>query len=222
MTQPSPDPVTPDQTLVQLGRLVEVMHTLREKCPWDAAQTHESLMTYLIEETAEVVEAVENGSDEQMTEELGDLLLQVVFHAEIAAERGGFTLTDVARGISDKLIARHPYVYAGQSLPADVWTSWEKRKRAEKQRRSAVDGIPEPLSSLARANKMVTRVRSHEVGVPLADAPITAAETGRALLEIVERAERLHIDPDQALRQAVRELEVRARQAEDAAGKTAN
>jgi len=200
--------------LVQVGRLIDVMHTLRAECPWDHEQTHESLMTYLIEETAEVVEAVENGSDAQMVEELGDLLLQVVFHAEIAAERGAFTLADVAGDVADKLIARHPYVYAGQRVPEDVWGSWEKRKRAEKHRASSVDGIPDPLNTLARANKAVTRIRSHDVGIPLDSAPITPEETGRALLSIVERAQACHIDPDQALREAVRTLESQARAAE--------
>jgi len=200
----------------QLGRLMEVMHTLRARCPWDAGQTHESLMTYLIEETAEVVEAVEAGSDDQMAEELGDLLLQVFFHAEIAAERGAFTLADVARGISDKLIARHPYVYAGANTPGDVWESWERRKRAEKRRASAMDGIPDPLSALARANKAVTRIRSHGVDVELADEPITADAAGEALLDIVARAQAAHIDPEQALREAVRDLELRARRVEQA------
>ena len=207
------DPGTAD-TLEQLGRLAEVMHTLRAQCPWDHEQTHASLMTYLIEETAEVVEAVELGTDEDMAEELGDLLLQVFFHAEIAAERGAFTLADVARLVADKLIARHPYVYAGQSVPTDVWGSWEKRKRAEKQRASAVDGIPDTLSSLARAHKAVTRIRSHGVPVPLADDPITAGETGDAILAVVARAQAQHIDPDQALRAAVRTLEAAARAAE--------
>jgi len=202
------------ETLTQLARLQQVMHTLRAECPWDAEQTHESLMTYLIEETAEVVEAVENGSDEQMLEELGDLLLQVFFHAEIATERGAFTLGDVAGGVSDKLIQRHPYVYADQSVPSDVWGAWEKRKKAEKHRVSAVDGIPEPLSSLARANKVVTRLRSHGVDVPLAADPITEAETGQAILDIVARAQAQHIDPEQAVRRAVRQLETQAREAE--------
>lgn len=197
-----------------LGRLYDVMHRLRSDCPWDAAQTHQSLMTYLIEETAEVVEAVENGSDEQMVEELGDVLLQVFFHAEIAAERGGFSLAEVATGVADKLIARHPYVYAGQAVPGDVWGAWEQRKRVEKQRASAVDGIPDPLSSLARANKVVTRARANGVGLPLADQPIGADEAGQAILDIVARAEAGHVDPDQALRQAARVLEDRVRRAE--------
>jgi XTP/dITP diphosphohydrolase len=197
-----------------LARLAEVMRTLRSGCPWDAQQTHESLMTYLVEETAEVVEAVENGSDEQMVEELGDLLLQVFFHAEIGTERGAFTLAEIARHVADKLIARHPYVYSGEAVPDDVWGSWERRKRAEKARRSAVDGIPDPLSALARANKAVARIRSHKVAVALADDPIAEAEVGPAILAVVARAQAHHIDPDQALRQAVRELEDAARAAE--------
>jgi len=206
-----------DDALVQVGRLIDVMHTLRAQCPWDHEQTHESLMTYLIEETAEVVEAVENNSPEQMTEELGDLLLQVVFHAEIGTEQGEFTLADVARGVADKLIARHPYVYAGQDVPADVWGSWERRKKAEKHRSSSVDGIPDPLNTLARANKTVTRIRSHKVGVELDSSPITPEEAGQAILSIVERAQSCHIDPDQALRTAVRALEAEARTLESQA-----
>ena len=206
--------MTEAETLHQLGRLVEVMHTLREKCPWDAEQTHESLMTYLIEETVEVVEAVENGSDEQLREELGDLLLQVFFHAEIATERGAFTLADIAHDIADKLIARHPYVYANQNVPEDVWESWERRKKAEKQRDSAVDGIPDPLSSLARANKVVTRIRSHDVNLCLDDTPITAEEVGQGILDLVARAQAQHIDPEQALRKIVRNLEDLTREVE--------
>ena len=198
----------------QVRRLAEVMHTLRSGCPWDAEQSHLSLMTYLIEETAEVVEAVEAGSDSQMVEELGDLLLQIVFHAEIAAERGAFDLADIARGVADKLIARHPYVFADQDTPQDVWGSWERRKRAEKERQSALDGIPDTLSSLARANKAVTRIRSHEVDLPLPDDPITPEQVGQEILALVARAQVAHIDPDQALRQAVRTLETQARQAE--------
>ena len=200
----------------ELSRLITVMHTLRAQCPWDAEQTHLSLATYLIEETAEVVEAVEAGSDEQMLEEFGDLLLQIFFHAEIASERGAFTLAQIAQAVADKLIARHPHIYADQALPADLWGAWEKRKRAEKQRQSALDGIPEPLSALTRANKVVNRIRTHEVGVDLPTTPITAQETGQALLAIVARAQAHQIDPEQALRGAVRELEVIARRAEKA------
>jgi len=201
-------------SVAELARLIEVMHTLRRECPWDAEQTHESLMTYLIEETAEVVEAVETGSAEQMAEELGDLLLQVFFHAEIASETGEFTLADVASKVADKLVARHPYIYADQDVPADLYQSWESKKKAEKARRSAVDGIPDPLSALARANKAVTRIRTLDVPVDLPDEPITAEEAGQAILDIAARAHASRIDPDQALRAAVRDLEGRARAAE--------
>ncbi|MCL1906398.1 MAG: MazG family protein [Propionibacteriaceae bacterium] len=204
------------ETLTELARLREVMHTIRRQCPWDAEQTHDSLMTYLIEETAEVVEAVESHHENHMCEELGDLLLQVFFHAEISEERSSFSLADIARGISDKLIARHPYIFADDELPTDVWGSWEKRKRKEKNRKSSVDGIPDPLSSLARANKVVTRVRSHDVEIPLDDTEITAAEVGEQILTLVARAHAHRIDPDQALRFAVRQLEDQVRVSESA------
>ena len=126
----------------QLDRLLEVMHALRRGCPWDAGQTHLSLLHYLVEETAEVVDAVETGTDADLREELGDLLLQVVFHCEIASERGAFTIAEVAGQISDKLVARHPYVFCGEAIPDDLNQSWEQRKRAEKSRTSALDGIP--------------------------------------------------------------------------------
>ena len=144
----------------ELERLGEVMHALRHGCPWDAEQTHRSLVRYLVEESAEVVEAIESGADDHLCEELGDLLLQVFFHAEIAAEEGRFTIEDVARGIADKLVARHPYVFADSPVPDDVLASWEQRKRAEKGRSSALDGIPVTLPALARAGRVVARARA--------------------------------------------------------------
>jgi XTP/dITP diphosphohydrolase len=198
--------------LPELARLIEVMATLRHACPWDAQQTHESLAQYLIEETAETIEAVETGNQEHLREELGDLLLQVVFHAEIAAERdGGFTIEDIAAGIADKLIARHPYVFATEETPDDLHFSWEQRKAAEKGRTSVLDGIPNQLSSLARANKIVSRVRSRRVTVALPTDPIAEGDLGRQVLALVARAQASGIDPDQAVRAAVRDLEARVR-----------
>ena len=101
----------------EVERLIDVMTALRVGCPWDAEQTHRSLVTYLVEEAAEVVEAIETGSDDHLVEELGDLLLQVVFHAEIARQDGRFSIEDVARGIADKLVARHPYVFGDGDVP---------------------------------------------------------------------------------------------------------
>lgn len=161
----------------ELERLVGVMHRLRAECPWDAEQTHLSLVKYLVEETLEVVEAIEAGSDHDLVEELGDLLLQVVFHAEIAAGESRFDLEDVARGIADKLIARHPYVFSDQPVPDDLLRSWEQRKRAEKGRTSVLDGIPQQLSALTRAAKVLAR--SDWQG-PVAPRPIRRATSASA------------------------------------------
>ncbi len=204
-------------SLPQVERLVEVMATLRQACPWDAQQTHRSLVQYLIEETAETVEAIEGDDRDHLREELGDLLLQVVFHAEIAAESdAGFDLDDVAAGVADKLIARHPYVFASEDVPSDLHGSWEQRKAKEKGRRSVLEGIPEQLSSLARANKIISRARSRNVPIELPAEPLAESEVGADLLELVARAQACGIDPDQALRDAVRGLEHRVRAAESA------
>jgi MazG family protein len=201
----------------EVVRLVEVMATLREACPWDAQQTHRSLVQYLIEETAETVEAIESGDPAHLQEELGDLLLQVVFHAEIAAESDpGFDLDDVARGIADKLIARHPYVFASEAVPTDLHGSWEQRKAREKGRSSVLEGIPEQLSSLARANKIISRARSRHVAMQLPDDPVEEQAVGPGLLALVARAQASGIDPDQALRDAVRGLEDQIRTTESA------
>lgn len=191
----------------ELLRLADVMATLRQRCPWDAEQTHASLVTYLIEEAAEVVEAIESGTDDDLREELGDLLLQVYFHAEITRTQGRFDIDDVARGIADKLVRRHPHVFAGEDAPADKDASWEAAKRAEKGRRSALDGIPATLDTLARAHKVVARSRAHGVELDLPDEPITADEAGRQIVRLVARAQASGVDADQATRRAVRELE---------------
>lgn len=199
----------------ELQRLVEVMRLLRRECPWDAEQTHESLVGYLVEESLEVVEAIEQGSDAALVEELGDLLLQVVFHAEIAAQQGRFTIDDVARGIADKLIARHPYVFADADVPDDLLASWEQRKRAEKGRTSALDGIPDRMSALTRAGKVLARAGSH--GVPVS-TDASAADIGERMLALVVEANDQGIDAEQATRAAVRRLEQRIVQAESTAG----
>ena len=203
--------------LPELERLVSVMARLRQECPWDAQQTHRSLVQYLIEETAETVEAIEVGEQDHLREELGDLLLQVIFHAEIASEQErGFTVEDVARGIADKLISRHPYVFATAEIPIDLHYTWEQRKAAEKGRTSTLQGVPEQLSALARANKVIGKVRSRRVEVELPDEPTTAEEAGAQILTLAARAQACGIDPEQALRDAVRDLEAQVRHAESA------
>jgi XTP/dITP diphosphohydrolase len=208
--------VGPDRN-PELSRLIEVMATLRVKCPWDAEQTHRSLVQYLVEEAMETVEAIESGDRTHLREELGDLLLQVVFHAGIAAEEpDGFNIEDVARGVADKLISRHPYVFAGDQTPEDLHGSWEQRKAVEKGRRSVLQGIPEQLSALARAAKIISRARSRRLDLPLDDEPITADEVGRQVLSLTARAHACGIDPDQAVRDAVRDLERQVQAAESA------
>ena len=203
--------------LPELERLVSVMARLRQECPWDAQQTHRSLVQYLVEETAETIEAIEVGDQDHLREELGDLLLQVIFHAQIASEQAcGFTVEEVARGIADKLISRHPYVFASAEVPVDQHYTWEQRKAAEKGRTSALQGIPEQLSPLARVNKIISRARSHRLEVALPDDPTTAEEVGAQILALAARAHATGIDPEQALRDAVRGLEAMVQGAESA------
>jgi XTP/dITP diphosphohydrolase len=203
--------------LPELERLVSVMARLRQECPWDAQQTHRSLVQYLIEETAETVEAIELADQDHLREELGDLLLQVIFHAEIASEQArGFDVEEVARGIADKLISRHPYVFATAEVPVDLHYTWEQRKATEKGRTSALQGIPEQLSALARANKIIGKARSRRMELVLPDEPTTAEEVGAQILTLAARAQASGIDPEQALRDAVRVLEAQVRHAESA------
>jgi XTP/dITP diphosphohydrolase len=203
----------------EVDRLVEVMHRLRRECPWDAEQTHLSLVPYLVEESCEVVEAIETGTSADLREELGDLLLQVVFHSELAAEDDAFDLQAVAAGIADKLVARHPHVFGGEDLPTDLHGTWEQRKAVEKGRTSALEGIPERLSALSRAAKILSRARSRRVPLrsPERVEPITDEALGNALLDLVARAQASGLDAEQSARTAVRRLEARVRAAESGA-----
>ena len=204
--------------------LVTVMDRLRTGCPWDQQQTHRSLAKYLLEETYETLEAIDTGDLEHLREELGDLLLQVYFHARIASEdlEGGFTLDDVAGDIVDKLVHRHPHVFAGLDVADadEVERNWETLKASEKDRASVLEGIPAALPALALADKVLGRAA--RVGVPGAEAveggPGTRAEQGTlgdALLALVGRARTEGRDPEQELRDAVRRLADAVREAEE-------
>ncbi|MFC1489783.1 nucleoside triphosphate pyrophosphohydrolase [Candidatus Latescibacterota bacterium] len=146
--------------------LVKVMNTLHSPggCPWDSEQTHKSLKPYLIEEAYEVIEAIDSGSDEHLTEELGDVLLQVVFHAQIASSEGRFTIDDVVQGIIDKLKRRHPHVYGDITVEnsGQVIKNWEEIKRKEKRDKksggSVLDGLPEMLPALIKARRIQEKV----------------------------------------------------------------
>ena len=208
----------------QMLRLVEVMDRLRSPggCPWDAEQTHESLATYLLEETYETLEAIDTGDRDHLREELGDLLLQVVFHARIAAEhpQHPWTVDDVATDIADKLVRRHPHVFADADAPtaAHVEARWDAMKAAEKGRTSALDGVPSALPALSWAAKTLGRAERAGVAAPLPEPrtvpPTDAESVGEVLLDVVARAWTLGVDPEQALRQAVRGYSAQVREIE--------
>jgi uncharacterized protein YabN with tetrapyrrole methylase and pyrophosphatase domain len=151
-----------------INDLLAVMAKLRSPkgCPWDREQDHMTLRYHAVEEVYELMDAIEAGDDQEMIEELGDLLLQVVFHAQLAGERGAFDFEQVARRITDKLIRRHPHVFGSVKVKNvdEVWANWEKIKKAEKHgtrhaRPSALDGIPKHLPALLKAEKLVKKAR---------------------------------------------------------------
>jgi XTP/dITP diphosphohydrolase len=194
--------------------LVAVMDQLRSPggCPWDAQQTHDSLLPYLLEETHEVIEAIESGDRQHLIEELGDLMLQVVFHARLAEEHGGepFDIDDVASGIIAKLVRRHPHVFADTevSSPEEVLHNWEQIKAAEKQRTGIFDGVPITLPALARAQKMLARLERAD-GVDAATEFAAAAAgdpVAERLLNAVALAAANNVDAEGVLRQTLRRL----------------
>ncbi len=188
--------------------LVSVMDTLRSPggCPWDAEQTHTSLLPYLLEESHEVIEAVESNDPAHLQEELGDLLLQVMFHARVAQESSGFGIDEVAAGIVAKLVRRHPHVFgdAPSGSAAEVEQSWETLKAAEKTGRQGFEGIPATLPALAKAQKMLGRLA--RAGVDLDTAIDQAAkddELAAALLRVVVLARASGEDAEASLRAAL-------------------
>jgi len=198
-------PVSAPPVAREVARFDQLVRTLRERCPWDREQTHRTLTRHLLEETYEVLEAIEaldletGEGFEHLEEELGDLLFQVVFHATLAAEEGHFTLADVARGIHDKLVHRHPHVFADvqADTPAQVVSNWEQIKQAEKGRASLMDGIGEGLPSLLYAHKVQRKAAS--VGLE----PVAGADeegVGAELFALVDRCRRAQVDPEAALR----------------------
>lgn len=210
------------EELIRFGDLVQ---TLRARCPWDREQTHASLTRYLLEESYEVVEAIdaydpETGDGaEHLEEELGDLLYQVFFHATLAAEAGVFTLADVARGIHDKLERRHPHVFgdlAADPASYDAEAGWEQIKQEEKGRGSVMDGIPAALPGLLYAHKVLSKVERLGLAVPEATDP--AGELGSTLLALVAHARFAGLDAESELRRAATSLADRARAAEAQAG----
>ena len=202
------------QPKATLEDTLALMRDLRARCDWDAAQTHHSLRPYLVEEAAELDEAIRLGEDPLIREELGDVLLQVVFHARIAEEHpdAPFSIDDVAGGIVAKLIHRHPHVFgdATATTPEEVREHWLRTKAEEKRRESVTDGIPLGQPGLALAAKLASRV--HTSGL---DVPLPAGEgVGYDLLATAVRAAEAGVDPEAALRVAARAYRDAVRAAE--------
>jgi XTP/dITP diphosphohydrolase len=217
----------------ELDELVAVMERLRGPggCPWDADQTHESLVRYLVEETYELVDAIESGTRDDLLEELGDVLYQVLFHADIAAHTPGedFTIQDVAAKMTAKMVGRHPHVFGDRKAdtPDEVMEFWEDLKRDEKPHRTSVlDGIPQGMPALALADKLIGRAQ--KVGVLPPDdqtsdeigglAIESEDELGALLLAIVASSRAQGFDPERALRSTLRELQGEIRSAEGGSG----
>jgi tetrapyrrole methylase family protein/MazG family protein len=182
-------PLPPGSAHQDWNDLIEIMGRLRRSCPWDREQTHESLVRYLIEETYEVVDAIEGGDASELCEELGDLLFQVVFHAQLATERGRFSIADVVDGLANKMIRRHPHVFGDVAVAsiADVWANWDQLKAQEASsasRTSKLDGIPQHLPALQRGQKMAEKAA--RVGFDWTDVRDITAKLAEELGEFAE------------------------------------
>jgi tetrapyrrole methylase family protein / MazG family protein len=191
-------PLPPQSAHYSWDDLVEIMARLRMSCPWDREQTHRTLVPYLIEETFEVVEAIEVSHLEGLCEELGDLLLQVLFHAQVAMEVGKFSIADVVDALSNKMVRRHPHVF-GDAVIEDVdaqWRNWERLKALEKTgraRRSRLDGIPKHLGALQRGQRM--QEKAARVGFDWPDVYGVLDKLDEELRELAEARRSKQDDP---------------------------
>jgi MazG family protein len=233
-----------DQNGQSLSRLVEIMQRLLapDGCPWDREQTLESLRPYVVEEAHEVVDAIDGGSPDELREELGDLLLQIVFQSELARARGWFGPDDVVAGICEKLVRRHPHVFGDQKVSgtAEVLANWEQIKAQEKAGRGVLDGVPKALPALLRASrvgekaarvgfdwpdregaraKLDEELAELDAAVRGTDKQRVEQELGDVLFALVSVARKLDVDPEAALRgtldrfgQRVRWVEARVKE----------
>lgn len=207
-----------------ISDLLKVMARLRSPtgCPWDREQDHRSIRWHAVEEVYELIDAIESGDDHEMEEELGDLLLQVVFHCQLAQERKAFDFEKVARNITDKLIRRHPHVFGDVKVKDvdQVWANWEKIKRAEKHgtkhaRASALDGIPKHLPSLLRAEKLVKKARKAKLlEGDSRKSPVSKSVLGKTLFDLAKTAQQNGWSAEELLRREIQNQERTLRKAE--------
>ena len=200
----------------ELLRLVEVMDRLRSPggCEWDAEQTHDSLIKYLLEESYEFIDAIETNDRAGKREELGDVLLQVYFHSRIAQDHATdpFTIDDVAGAIADKLIGRHPHVFAGLEVSGteEIIENWEAIKAKEKGRTSAIDGVAMSQPALPLVSKLIYRADKFGAAIDIkkyeSDQPATEESVGKALASVIAWAYEHEIDPELALRAQARAM----------------
>ena len=215
----------------KLKSLIDTAHKLRAPggCPWDAEQDHRSLVQYLLEETHELIDAIESGSREEVLEELGDVLYQVIFHSDLASEGTlgePFDLEDVAEFMEQKMVSRHPHVFGSPEelerfaakTGDDLMQNWESHKKREKPgRQSVLDGIPQTMPALALSSKVMGKAEKIGILEPLSEpvVPMTSEEDlGKLLLAIVASSRALGLDAERALREATRELQADIRAAE--------
>lgn len=222
----------------EFEKLIDVLDALLAPggCDWDRKQTHESLVPYLLEETYEVIEAIENRDMEALKEELGDLMLHLLFQAKLSENEGHYNIADSLRNISSKLVDRHPHVFAGEKNPDDENMSWEQAKKKQKGRNSVLDGVPLSLPSLTRARRIQEKASSvgfdwkelspiwDKVNEEIAELKDELGsgnkerikdEMGDVLFSIVNLARFLDIDPEASLRHTIKKFENRFKKVED-------
>ncbi len=219
----------PSSRLPPIQQLLEVMAALRspQGCPWDREQNHQTLRYHAIEEVYELLDAIEARDDHEMAEELGDLLLQVVFHAQLGRERQAFDFNSLTQTLVDKLIRRHPHVF-GEVKVEDVdqvWVNWEQIKRSEKagskhERKSALDGIPTQLPALLKAQKLVKKAKKAglpDASLPLGIPPRIRATIGRELFALAQLCQERDWNAEELLRAEIHRRERDWRRAESKA-----
>src|SRR5437588_9203825 len=216
-----------------IGQLITIMARLRSKngCPWDREQTHQTLRWHAVEEVYELLDAIEKNDDQELLEELGDLLLQVVFHCQLARERGAFDFDEVAKHISEKLVRRHPHVFGTLKVKGvdEVWANWEQIKKAEKHgtrhaRPSALDGIPRRLPALMRAEKLLKKAQRAGLSRTSRSRRKTKAKSAalaKNLFRLVELAREQGYSAEELLRSETVRVEKSLRKLERPRGGTA-